>query len=235
MNRSVRTWMLGMTAILALSGTGWGQLEIEVPFNKKAEMVFDFESDAWKGAGVISGLHKMGSGLAVMGMNMNEEAKTQTTIYVVRNEEAIFFGFEFLDEEIEKIRGLGEINEDAWPVGENAEIYLDGDRAEAKDYYHFVWNVSGSRAESEKQKVVKADGWEVITTVEEDRWKAVVKIPYKKLGISPDADGLRGLFYRDYHSHRKSEEANERSTWGGGALHDPGAFGDLIFKEKPAS
>ncbi|HWL52750.1 MAG TPA: hypothetical protein VNQ90_09960 [Chthoniobacteraceae bacterium] len=222
--------LLATAWLLVLPMTGLrAQLSVEVPYHEKAALDLDFTSPAWAGAGRIDGLHKMGSSLSVMGMVANEEAKQASRIYLARDGEALYIGFEYLDGQAEEIAKTSKVDEAHWPKGEVAEIYLDGARAQEGGYYHFAFNAAGSRAESVERSMVPASGWEVVTRIDKDGWRAVARIPYAKLGMTADAPGLRGLFYRDYHSHAREEGKNERSTWGGGALHSPDAFGELIF------
>lgn len=204
-------------------------LEVEVPLYAETVTEPNFASPVWKQAATIGKLHKMGSRLSVMGMDVNEETHPPTKVYLMRDKEALYIGFECFDPEIAKIdKGSTELH-NAWVDGDQLEIYLDGDLASSEAYYHFGLNPAGGRSQQVKRVSQKPEGWSVVSRLDNDAWRAVVRIPYQTLGIDATADGVRGLFFRNYHPHRRAEGVNTRSTWGGGTLHNPPDFGEIRF------
>lgn len=218
-------------AILSLAAiaSAWAQLEVNVPLNRAASLTTDFDAPAWKGAGVIDGFDKMGSNLSVMGMEMKEAVSQRIIVRLVRDDKALYIGFECFDDDIENLGILKGFNHAKWPIGDKMEIFLDGDLTEKNSFYHFVFNVDGDRVQQTDKQMVEPGDWTVETAVKENQWRGVIRIPYAAIGITADAAQIRGMFFRDYHSHRSGEGKAERHTWGGRAINTPKAFGDLIF------
>lgn len=224
----VRTFTLAafLIAILPLKAEKEA-LRVEVPLNDKAALSLDFSGPAWVKAGQVDRFEIMGKSLQVMGLDVHEAPENPTRLYVTRDARALYLGFECKDKDMANFQRQEAEEGPGWPQGDRVEIYLVGSIGDPEAYHHFVFNAAGVRGESkERRAAIPRKGWEVKTRVEADGWLAVVKIPYELLGDS-SREGLRGLFFRDYHPHAKG--GSERSTWGGGALHNPAAFGDLIF------
>lgn len=179
---------------------------------------------------MIEQLHKMGSSLNVMGMEANEEGSPLTKIYLLRDSEALYIGFECFDPEVAKIAKGSLERKGQWIDGDEIEIYLDGDLGPSQAYYHLAYNPAGARIQQKERETFETEEWSVVSRVDSDAWRSVVRIPYRLLGIDATAEGLRGLFFRNYHPHRRSEGANTRSTWGGGSLHNPSEFGEIRFQ-----
>lgn len=229
--RKMKSLFLGALVTLSAFISGaMGQESVDVPFSASAALNTDFEGAAWKGAGKIEGFHKMGSSLNVMGLNMSEKARERSTVYLLHNNEALFFGFDFHDSAPDGFEN-GASAKGEWPQGDRVEIFLDGDRAGEENYYHLVYNASGARAESFKTKPVAAGEWQVVNEVKRDGWRSAIRIPYAFIGLAQGAELLKGLFFRDYHPASKKGNG-ERATWGGAPLHVYSAFGELkLLKE----
>lgn len=208
------------------------ELGVSVPLNPDAAIDLNFDSPSWERSTKIEGLHRMGSRLSVMGMEINEEAKQQTNIYLTRDEEALYIGFDCIDPDIENLYREKHTSSDewgGWPAGDKVEVYLDGGRADSGGYFHLMVTAQGLMRETVDRKLVELGEWEAKTEVMQDRWRVVLRVPYEHLGIQKDSQGIRGIFFRDYHPHRRGSGVSERSIWGGGAVHAPGDFGEILF------
>ena len=71
--------------------------------------------------------------------------------------------------------------------------------------------------------------WTVKTQVKDGEWRAVAAIPLKAVGISPEQNNkVSALFYRA-HPPRGPKQPTRHTSWGGGKVHSPDGFGELVF------
>lgn len=214
-------------AAFASSHADEDALEVKVPLNDKAALSLDFESPVWEKSGRTDRFQIMGKTLQVMGLDIHEEPKNATIVHLTRDDEAIYLGFECKDSDMSGFLKKDAKEGEEWPPGDRVEIYV-APVSDKENYSHFVFNAAAVRGESkDKRMVAPREGWQVKTRVEKDGWLAVVRIPYSLLGEGAK-EGLSGFFFRDYHPDAK-DGSKERSTWGGGGLHSPSAFGDWIL------
>ena len=69
--------------------------------------------------------------------------------------------------------------------------------------------------------------WEVRTETCADGWRSVARIPLKMMGMTLlESNRLNALMMLTVVSPEKKSQA---TTWGGGKVHSPDSFGDLIL------
>ena len=179
---------------------------------------FDFESGAWKKAASLPPLVAMG--------RPTVKAEEPTDIKLMYNGDTLYVGFRCT------VKGPIDAKKDQkfdqWPSGDHIELFI----ANRKDgYYHLVFNCYGCRydarcTDSEWNTPVP---WTVKTQVKDGEWRAVAAIPLKAVGIVPEQNNkISALFYRA-HPPRGPKQPTRHTSWGGGKVHSPDGFGELVF------
>ena len=180
---------------------------------------FDFEAGAWKKASTLPPLVAMG--------RPTVKAEEPTAVKLMYNGDTLYVGV------CCKLNGAlqakKDLKLDQWPGGDHIEIFI----ANRKDgYYHLVFNAHGCRydarcTDSEWNTPVP---WEVRTQIKDGEWRAVAAIPLKAVGIAPEQNNkVSALFYRA-HPPRGPKERTRHTSWGGGKVHSPDGFGELVFQ-----
>ena len=77
---------------------------------------------------------------------------------------------------------------------------------------------------------LQAFGHADLVQMPDGEWRAVAAIPLKAVGIAPEQNNkVPMLFYR-LHPARSPKEHARHTSWGGGKVHSPDGFGDLVFQ-----
>lgn len=112
-----------------------------------------------------------------------------------------------------------------FPAGDHVEFFFTN----ARDgyYYHLAYDLRGNRYDAKLTDPSWNPEWEVKTWTSENKWGSVAKIPLDTLGVEIlKSNKLRAL---PMITSCDKEQKGENATWGGGVVHSPDSFGELIL------
>ena len=113
----------------------------------------------------------------------------------------------------------------SFPGGDHAEFFFINRKD--KNYYHLAWDYAGSLYDAKQTDSTWNGDWEVRTEPSSDGWRSVVRIPFETLGMTLlESNKLTALIMITSVDPQKK---NEHATWGGGKVHSPDSFGELIL------
>ncbi len=179
----------------------------------------------WQKYEKVSGFIKRASG--------GEPAAAQTSVRLLYDEKYLYIGAEMEESEIEGIitgateRDSGRIWDD-----DTIEFFIDPD-AEGLRYIHFAVNSAGVFRDSECRTgeppagdpTFESDA-EIVSTVEDGRWRVEMRVSADSLGGVIRDDGTWRM---DVGRVRRAGGAHEASTWMDGTFHQPENFRIVAF------
>ena len=118
-----------------------------------------------------------------------------------------------------------DVRDAAFPSGAHAEFFF----VNRKDncYYHLAWDCEGSVYDALATGKTWNGKWEVRTEKVKDGWRSVMKIPFEEMGFVLQVNNKLSAMLMMTHVTEEGRERN--SIWGGGQVHSPDSFGELIL------
>ena len=168
-------------------------------------------------------------------------AKFRTDVRILHDMENIYIYFDnFADDAATLVPSQRKADGDeGFPRGDIMEFFI-GD-AKTGVYYQFAFDVGNDVVYDGKVFDKTWNGkWERIIERKDDRWIAVVKIPFSEIGVNPVENHklvflpVRGKYYDTERFDKKlqknvSARIREMSSWGGGTVHEASSFGELVL------
>lgn len=178
----------------------------------------DLNSGVWRKAAVFPAFYRMGnrnqkSGYNIVCKMFHDGRNLYLGTTVEKNRETFF------------TRNQAGQKRDVFPAGDHVEFFFTN----ARDgyYYHLAYDLRGNRYDAKLTDPSWNPEWEVKTWTSENKWESVAKIPLDTLGVEIlKSNKLRAL---PMITSCDKEQKGENATWGGGIVHSPDSFGELIL------
>lgn len=213
------------------------KLSAEVPFRRDADLDRSFDAAFWDD---VPGVGEFV--VADAGERHGKPPKFRTTAKLVHDGENFYVRFDCFAPDAKTLvanKPAGDAVEQV-PRGDIVEFYF-GNGATGT-YWQFMFDVGngGGRAGDVVYDAQVFDNtwngsWTRATQRRDDRWIAIVKMPFRDVGASAVQSGailfqaIRGKYYDSDKLDRRGRpvRVREMSSWGGGWVHQPQTFGEL--------
>ena len=214
-------------------------VSMDVPFRKEAGLETSFDADFWDKVGGTGDLV-----VADEGPDQGKPAKFRTTAKIVHDGENFYVRFDCWANDMKTLKGnvpTGDAVEQV-PRGDVLEFYFGNATGV---YYQFFTDV-GNGGDMKNDVIYDAKvfdntwngGWTRKTKRYDDKWVAIVKMPFKDIEVNAVQTGkvtfqvLRGKSYPTGKLNKKGQPVTTRemSSWGGGWVHQPQTFGELTLE-----
>ena len=184
---------------------------------------------AWKNIPEIFGFVKLGC---------NSPPLKQTSFKIGYTPEALYFGVECEEPEIEKIEAKYKDGDVRIWTEDSVEIFIFPKGAD--NYYQFMINTIGSRWNGIGLggPTIPLGNWRAETYKGKDCWSVEVKIPFKIFGKVPeDKEVWSGNISRNILTLGEGGDRDRFTTWAylKGSFHEPDNFGRIVFNDKSLS
>ena len=192
--------------------------ELNVPKLKCTDYPgFDLESGIWSKAAVFPALKRLN--------NRTADSTFPMTLKVFHDGRNLYLGT-FVKKDPKTLNArLFKVKDASFPSGDHAEFFFVNRKD--KYYYHLAWDYLGSLYDAKLTDSKWNGPWEVRVQTGPDGWRSVAKIPLETLGMTLlESNKLSSLLMI---TAANPQGRNEASTWGGGKVHSPDSFGELIF------
>ncbi len=170
-----------------------------------------------------------------------KKAEAQTEARLTHDRKYLYISLTAYNNDMKILKG-GELRQgvrETFPDGDHFEIFL-GD-PDSGTYYQFAFDVDNKAIYDGKGYEGGWDStWRRAVRRGEDNWRAVVTIPLEEIGCNVTVNNkLMLLIYRcrkyedgtiDKRTGRPSIK-RERSSWGGGYVHEAAAFGEIMLEQ----
>ena len=195
-----------------------GTAELSVPKLRCVDFPgFDLNAGVWAKASAFPVL------LLLYRKNMKSEVPM--TLKVFHDGKNLYFG-SFVKKPASTLKGTPFGAKDAgFPGGDHVEFFFVNNKDHA--YYHLAWSVEGALYDARATETEWNGKWEVRIEKCADGWRSVAKIPFTEMGFVPQENNK--LTMMPMVTSRNEKGRNENAVWGGGTVHSPDSFGELIF------
>lgn len=197
--------------------------EVNVPFvSEDISLSLTPASPEWEKAPVLEKMYKPGTETA---------PANKTEVRVLHDKNNLYINIVCFDKDMKNINCNDEypkMDREVFP-SEDDKLEIFFERNKKGTYSHLALGVSGGRYDAigfdkdwngdwKNSKVEKSD----------DRWQAMLTVPFKTLGYEGKApEQLKFFIWREYHPMSKEKEL---SSWNGGTVHSIADFGEIILK-----
>lgn len=151
----------------------------------------------------------------------------QTSVTVVRDAEAVYFGVRCVEENMDGIVA-NETGLDAkvWH-DDSVEIFFDP-RHTHREFLQFAANSLAARFDGKTGVGTWDSDWQVIARTDDTGWNLEFRIPYEAIGVSPATGDIWGF---NICRERQAGGGTELQNWANveGNFHRPWLFGHLYF------
>jgi len=179
----------------------------------------------WKTARITSGFHA----------GLNQPAREQTSVRILYDDDAVYFGIEAFDSNVDQLKAQARERDDRAIWGDDTlEIFLEPNGLD-DSYYQIAVNPKGVFYDSRCVQGGFGDPGvqlpiEISTRVLKDRWVLEARIPAKAIETEIRKAGIWKV---NVARSRKTTQSSETSSWSDGGFHPFSSFRSVLFGEEP--
>ena len=193
-------------------------LELNVPkLSAEKAPGFDLASGVWAKAAVLSPLFQLN--------RVGLKAVSDVTVKIFHDGRKLYIGTRVKKAPADLFCRAFAERDAGFPSGDHVEFFFVNRKD--KYYYQLAWDYKGSIYDAKTTDTKWNGKWDLRTCENPDGWSSVFSIPLDETGMTLLQNNK--LSATIMLTVRQSNGRNEAAIWGGGRVHSPDSFGDLIL------
>ena len=193
-------------------------LELQIP-KIAAEKApgFDLSAGVWAKAAVFPKFFKLN--------RRGSAAESNTTVKAFHDGRTLYIGTKVKKSPSDLFCRAFAERDAGFPSGDHVEFFFVNPKD--KCYYQLAWDYKNSIYDAQTTNSEWNGKWSVKTSEDPDGWSSVFQIPFDEMGVTLlQSNKLSATIM---FTVRQSNGRNEAAIWGGGRVHSPDSFGELIL------